>query len=321
MTYKSFVALFALAAVLRVFNIHQPPLWYDENFTLLLARLPFRDMLAATAGDVHPPLWYIIEWSIYHASPNAPAWVIRVPALIFSLASLPLFWRIMVTIGINPRVQFAAMSLMSVLPFQIYYAQDGRMYALLQFGVLLTLFAALRRKYILTLLGSILLLYTQNYGLLYLPAIALVTWIRERETVFNWTTSAMVTAGIFWFPWAKVIANQMDEIGGRYWIMDDSVGAVLTILYRLVWTDAMPQALMIAAYFVVFSALICGMIAFVRSSHPERATVAIMAFVPLLAAWVVSVVWHPILIFRPLIGISPFLYLIVCWSLDENPAN
>jgi hypothetical protein len=43
-----------------------------------------------------------------------------------------------------------------------------------------------------------------------------------------------------------------------------------------------------------------------------------MAFVPLLIAWIVSLVWQPVILFRPLIGISPFLYLIVCWTIEQK---
>ena len=61
MTRKSFWTIFAVAAALRFFMIARAPLWYDENFTLILARLPFEGMIQATAGDVHPPLWYVLE--------------------------------------------------------------------------------------------------------------------------------------------------------------------------------------------------------------------------------------------------------------------
>jgi len=318
MTRRTFVLLFTLAAVLRVLWINVPPLWYDENFTLILAKLPFEKMMQATMGDVHPPLWYLIEWGIYHITPGAPAWVIRVPALIFSLASLPLFVMMMRQIGISSQVQSAALFLMAVMPFQLWYAQEGRMYAMLEFFVLLALWAGLTRQNVLLFIGSVGLLYTQNYGPFYLAAIALVIFFRDRSVSFNWSMAAMVSAGVCWLPWLYVIVGQMQGINDRYWIVSKSAASLLIILYKLFLTAAVPSAFFFASYIVTFAALIIGIVSFVRSHHPGRLTIAIMAFAPLLIAWIVSMVWQPVLLFRPLIGSSPFLYLVTCWSIGEN---
>jgi hypothetical protein len=46
-----------------------------------------------------------------------------------------------------------------------------------------------------------------------------------------------------------------------------------------------------------------------------------MALVPIMLAFGFSKIWQPILLFRPLIGISPFLYLIVCYPLMMQPSR
>lgn len=317
MTHKTFREIFVTGIALRVFMISDPPLWYDENFTLLLARLPWVDMISATRGDVHPPLWYALEWAIFHIAPAAPVWVIRVPALLFSIAALALFAAVMFTLQIPPKVQTAAFVLMAVMPFQLWYAQEGRMYAMLEFLVLLALLAALHRDYPLLFIASLGLLFTQNYGPLYLAAIALVLMTRERMSIYNRSFGVMASAGVLWLPWMITVTQQMSGIEGRYWIMDNSAGALVIIVYKLFLTAAVPSRFFFASYLVTFAALIFGCVSFIRSRHAARATVAIMAFVPLLLAWVISLAWQPILLFRPLIGISPFLYLITAWSLEE----
>jgi len=318
MNRRTFITILILGIALRIFYINIPPLWYDENFTLLLARLPLDQMLKATAGDVHPPLWYLIEWMFYHVNPFLPAWFVRVPALIFSIGSLFCFVAVMRQLQINPKVQTSAFVLMAVLPFQLWYAQEGRMYAMLEFFVLFTLLAALERKYLLLFIGSLGLLFTQNYGPFYLAAIALVLLTRESLYSYQWEMSTMTCAGVVWLPWMMTVTQQMSDIEGRYWIMDKSIGSVLIILYKLFHTAAMPEPLFFASYAVTFAAVILGVIAIIRSRHPARVTVATMAFVPLLIAWGVSLVWQPVILFRPLIGISPFLYLVVSWALSEQ---
>ena len=65
--------LATLGILLRIVPIWAQPTWYDENFTILLARLPLDRLLQATAGDVHPPLWYLICWPLAHL-PSQPLW-------------------------------------------------------------------------------------------------------------------------------------------------------------------------------------------------------------------------------------------------------
>lgn len=313
--------VFILAVLLRVVWINVPPLWYDENFTLILARLPWDRMIDATVGDVHPPLWYVIVWAVYHILPNAPAWVIRVPSLLASVAALWLFAQIMPRLGISPRVARAALVLMAVLPMQIWYAQEGRMYAMLECLVLLALYAALERRMVLLFVASLALLYIQNYGAFYLAAIALVVIVREPWRVWRWHIGAMFAAGVLWLPWVYVVVMQMREIEGRYWILDRSLGQVLQILHKLFFASSVPDAFFVASYVVAFAVLIAGTVAVARSSHPARWPVLTMAFAPLLIAWGLSWVWQPVLLFRALIGISPFLYIVAAWPLEEINGN
>lgn len=318
MKRRVFFLIFAIGILLRVYYINVPPLWYDENFTLLLARSSFRQMIDATMGDVHPPLWYLIEWALFHLVPNAPAWAVRIPALIFSIATLPMYVMVMRQLGISPKVTLAAFCMLAVLPFQLWYAQEGRMYAMLEFLVLFTLWSALTRKYILLFIGSLMMLYTQNYGAFYIAAIALTILFRERSYVFNWHMSATISAVVLWLPWLSVIVNQAKGIDDRYWIVANNLGSILTILYKLFFAASVPSDLFFASYMVVFSSIILGSIAFIRSRHPARLTVAIMVFVPLLIAWIITILWQPILLFRAFIGISPFIYILTAWSFEDD---
>lgn len=322
MNNRTLLTIYAIAIILRVVWISVPPLWYDENFTLLLSRMEFANMIRATMTDVHPPLWYIITWAVYYILPDAPAWFIRVPACVFSIASLGLFDLIMRRFDVPVKVHRVALLLMGILPMQIWYAQEGRMYALLEFFVLITLFAALDRRHVLTFIGALGLLYTQNYGPFYLAAIALVVFARKPfDLMFNglskWTYSAMFSAGALWLPWVTIVQSQMDGIAGKYWIMDRSVGAIVVNIYKVFFTASVPETFFFASYAVTFVALIAGCFALARSKHPARLSIVVMAFLPLVIAMLVSWLWQPVILFRPLIGISPFLYLATAWSLES----
>src|SRR6266851_3852750 len=48
------------AFALRLFQLGTQSLWYDESVSLFIARQPIPELIAHTAGDVHPPLYYLL---------------------------------------------------------------------------------------------------------------------------------------------------------------------------------------------------------------------------------------------------------------------
>ena len=48
------IGLAALAVALRVAGLGASAIWYDEAFSLAMARLPLLDMVRAAALDFHP---------------------------------------------------------------------------------------------------------------------------------------------------------------------------------------------------------------------------------------------------------------------------
>lgn len=325
MSGKYYLHAFIVALLLRVIQIEVPHLWYDENFTLILARLPFDRMIAATAADVHPPLWYVIEWIFVRLISDLPAWALRIPALVCSMLAWIVFAQLLEELNIPTNVKAIALILMTILPMQIWYAQEARMYALLELEVLLALLFALRSNWIGLFITSVEMLYTQNYAVIYLACIGL--WITQGEIVFRrhmgffssvgpHIASAILVAFLAYLPWANVIAAQMTTISGRYWIQGNSIGDALHVIYKMFFTNAMPSFALISAMIVTFMAVCIGAWSLWRSHHPERIVIFIMAFGPLALAWIASLLWQPILLFRPLIGTAPFLYIVAAWSID-----
>lgn len=65
-------------------------IWYDELFTVGMIEHSYGDLIAFTARDVHPPLYYcIVKFFVELCKLFAPAWDTVVPAKIASL--LPYF--------------------------------------------------------------------------------------------------------------------------------------------------------------------------------------------------------------------------------------
>jgi uncharacterized membrane protein len=312
---RTFWLLFALAAFLRVMFIGKADLWYDENFSLILSRLPLDRMLTATMGDVHPPLYYLLIWPLGQLD-SIPAWTIRLPSVLFSLAALWLFWRVMGRLYVPARVQVIALALMVVLPFQIHYAQEARMYSLLEAEVLLALLCVLERRWFWLAVASVAMLYTQNYAVYYLPCIALAGLLYNHRS--HWTPMIVyfVLAGIAWLPWMFVMFSQMELINGNYWLYDITPGSVLYTFFQIFWAFSIPFQAYTAVITVTLAWVMVGAWTMV-SNRPIRSDVIllILAFGPILLAIVASLFWQPMLLFRPLIGVTPFVVILCAWPL------
>jgi uncharacterized membrane protein len=141
-----------LAALLVAFGLRQyqlgaESLWYDETVSVYLARLPLPAMLAHTAGDIHPPLYYALlhAWGALTAPSLAHGleFLFAFPSLWFGVLILPLLYALGRRL-FGPRTGLAALWLGAVAPFLVWYSQEVRMYTLGAFLGLLALWALLQ---------------------------------------------------------------------------------------------------------------------------------------------------------------------------------
>ena len=132
---------------LRLFRLGSESLWYDETVSAYLARLPLAEMIAHTAGDIHPPGYYALlhAWqslshpTLEHGLEFLYAW----PSLWAGVLVLAL----LVPIGrrlLGERAAVLAVWLAAVNPFHLWYGQEVRMYTIGAALGLLCLWATLR---------------------------------------------------------------------------------------------------------------------------------------------------------------------------------
>lgn len=324
MSKRTLIILFIVAGILRLGFLWAAPLWYDENFSLILSRLPFAQMWTAMLGDVHPPLYYLLIWPIGQLM-NAwhlPAWILRIPSALLSIASLWLFWKILQIFEPSPRVQVASFVLMAIMPLQLYYAQEARMYALLEFFVLAGFMAMLKKQWLLFWLACVGLVYTQNYGLFYAPVLCLVAIINDRRDWFDiWLVACYVF--MFYSPWILILKSQMGIIQGVYWMHMGDTGQPLATLFRLLFmpdnNSVLQIPLMMAGFAWLFSALIYTLFRKVQNTSKRTSYLVItfsMALLPLAFAVGESLIWQPVIYYRPLIGSAPFLYILLARPIE-----
>lgn len=112
---------------LRLYRLGVSSLWYDETVSMLLARAEISELLRHTAGDIHPPLYYLLlnlwgrlaGWSEFSAAFLSLWFGVLLIALVYRAARA---W-----IPFKPVAVLAAL-FVAVSPYNIWYSQEVRMY-------------------------------------------------------------------------------------------------------------------------------------------------------------------------------------------------
>ena len=135
-------ALTLVALVLRVVGSNGG-LWIDEIYSLVdFFRVPLGRMVTAFPRDNHHPLYSALAHLSIVAFGEAP-WSIRLPAVLFGTATIPLLYGLGRHVG-SRREALLAAALLAVSYHHIWFSQNARGYAMLAFFTVACTWALLR---------------------------------------------------------------------------------------------------------------------------------------------------------------------------------
>lgn len=134
------VGLLILVALALRLPLLGDALFGDEIYTFELVD---RDSLRRTLGlaretEGTPPLFYALAWLTHWI--GDPAVSIRLPSLLFGVATVPLTYALGSRLA-GPAAGAVAAALVALSPFHVYYSTEARAYALAGFFVVLALLA------------------------------------------------------------------------------------------------------------------------------------------------------------------------------------
>lgn len=128
---------------LRVLRLDSKGMWLDETFSVWLAKHSVVDLLHWTAQiDQHPPLYYLLLHFWIGRDGDTP-YHVRLLSVLFGAGAIPIIYLIGKRMS-GAVVGLAAAMLLAVSPFNIYFAQETRMYTLLTFNAALAIYALVR---------------------------------------------------------------------------------------------------------------------------------------------------------------------------------
>ncbi len=319
------IALIAVGTLFRLYHLGTKSIWLDEAFSISISHRSLIDVLQMTVRtDTHPPLYYLLLkiWLLFSQSET---WV-RLLSSIFSIASIPVMYLLANKLFNDRRAGLVGAAILVFSPFQIWYAQEARMYAVLTFFVLASAYffiQALQSGSAIAWLGymvtTVLALYTDNGAIWYLLTLAVFSILsirRFRHRIIPWLLSHLGIAILYAF-WLPFLIMQTRQVTESFWLPPPSFQTVLgTFLdFHSYNFPVIEISLLYMAAIFVFAYIVPG-------KSWQRQFANLWLFLPLGISLLLSL-RQPIFLSRNLIAASLGYYLLVTdtiWKFQSKKA-
>jgi uncharacterized membrane protein len=247
------VLVMALGAFLRFFRIGAQPLWLDEATSLRFAHQSLAELWnwSTIVDPGNPPLYYSLlhGWVRFGDGEGA----LRALSALLGVITIPLVYALGRTIR-DHRLGIVGALLFAISPFQVWYSQEARGYALLTLGATSAMWgvASLLRApdrstrvrdaagpWLAFVVGTTIALLAHNTAV-FLPIGANVLmlgwwWKRGREPrgfLPTWMLAQLAVL-LLWGSWLPALLRQVADGGAYAWIPRPTFGSVLSGAYNV----------------------------------------------------------------------------------------
>ncbi len=323
-----FIGILVLVyAAARMWRLTESCLWFDEIFSVHAARHAWPELITFVAKDlIHPPLFYLLLKAWIAIGGEGLFWL-RSFSLLFAVLSLIPLGYLCREMKLPQTEATIAIGLFAVNGSLIKYAQEVRMYSLLMFFTLLSMWLFSRyyfrgKSFWLLVIANILLVYTHYFGwfvvLSEVAAIAIAQRIKILRTLlmFGLTLTAFIPWIFAVYRYAEPGSTVLQNIG---WMPRPLLGSLWAFVNDLIepfyfqqnsaeppanLIIVLPLLLLLAAAGIVF------LLNFKRSGHKDRVFfLTVFSAVPVLLAflfsWTLPVsIWgsrHLLIVFPPVL--------------------
>lgn len=205
---KKILYILLLGLILRIILLNQS-FWLDEAISAITASKPFPSQWADIFGDFQPPLYYLLL-HFYMLIPIRSEWFLRLPSVFFGLLTIPLLYKFAKD-QFDEKTALISALLLAISQFHIFYSQELRMYSLLCFLSLASMWLFFKKKwFFLTAVNVVGLYISYMYVLIFLPQLVWMVYKfwANKELIFKWMLSVLI-AGIIFAPWIPNFARQL----------------------------------------------------------------------------------------------------------------
>lgn len=232
----------SLYIVLRLWGLTDSCLWFDEIFGVHAAEHDWGGMIRFVAQDlIHPPLFYALLKLWISVGGDSLMWLRLFPVVFAVLAIFP-FLQICRELRLGWKSMALALLLFSANGALIKYAQEVRMYSLLLFLSLMSIWLFSRffikgKGFVALVFVNILLVYTHYFGWLVVTSEVAVILIFQRIKLRKMLLMFGIAAAAF-VPWAIMVyraaiaGSSLEQNIG--WIQRPGIVAILDLVFDVV---------------------------------------------------------------------------------------
>ncbi|HVN54225.1 MAG TPA: glycosyltransferase family 39 protein [Anaerolineaceae bacterium] len=308
----------AIGATLRWFFSNQRGLTYDDTFSYFLSSQPLGKIVAGTAADTMPPLYYFFLH--FWMRLGQEVWWLRSLNILISLATIYLLYCLIRSVA-SPQAGLWAALIAAISPFQIYHAQDIRMYALLALGQTGYIYCFWKLFYTpergrktaawvgLILFGTIAM-YSHNLAIVPLAVADLPLLLQRRWKDLLRLLASQMAIGLLCLPWLVYIPGQIAKIQHAFWTPRPGLVEALqaVVYFHSNWPLASPWIMGITLL-LSLQILILGGVEVTRLVRKNPSLWVLVAYViiPPATLFVLSYLMRPVFVTRVFI-VSALIY-------------
>lgn len=221
------IILIILGIIFIMLPVFNGNVWFDESYSVAMARQNLGDIWNIGGHDVHPVLYYWFLRVVYLIT-GGPIIAYKIfSAIPIAIMIILGFTHIRKDFGEKAGIIFSF--LCATLPEMAYYAQEVRMYswAILSVTVLAIYAWRLLKKdsvkdWIIFGISSLISIYLHYYGLMAagLINVALLVYliIKKRKRGLIYIISFGIIQAIAYIPWMMALLSQMGHVSNGFWI-------------------------------------------------------------------------------------------------------
>ncbi|MCE9647899.1 MAG: glycosyltransferase family 39 protein [Chloroflexi bacterium] len=326
---RNLILILALALLLRLAGISSRPIWYDESFSALFAEQGPQAILEGTlareadtsAAEEHPPVYYFILWGWMQIFGNSLI-SIRLLSVAASLGIITCIYHIAGRLA-GESTAITASLLTAILPFQIHYGQEIRMYVFLAFWLCLAVYALINEKWGLFCISSALAQYTHNLAAFFLIPLAFIPVFQKDWKSLRSLTLAGLAAIALYLPWLTQLPAQFSKVTSGFWIEKPGLEKIFTLF--LIYLPHLPLSKLQLLPGLLLATLTITLGAYqtyrARTTNEDLARsglfFAYLAFVPPLFLWLVSQIF-PVYLERALLPSHAFFCIWIAWAFTKT---
>lgn len=234
------LALTLFAWCLRLYRIDAQSLWYDEGYSIYIARMSLEEAASHFPFEMQPPLYYLLLHAWIRLG-GVTSFAVRCLSAICATVVVPAMY-VLGRRTVNAGAGLLGALFTALSPLYFWYAQETRMYALVLSLTVISAYLLVRvlegglapshRRRLWVAFGLVTLgaMYTHYFSLFLLPSMAMYFlwcwWRGGREPgLFREGVAVATGVALVYLPWVPMLLRQA-ALDTGYWT--GRVGVVAT---------------------------------------------------------------------------------------------